>query len=244
MEQKRNHILYLDDYHAGDVLFLQSLAQALAKVKMRPVPIVVHGSAEAAERLLEAKGIFRRREAGVIPVESIEEHRIVEQAARRLNQHIVAVLNDAVVATVGVFGTQRGTLLVRNGQLTADRGAWVKRLAEQGIVPVLAAFARDESSGRIGEVPLPDAVCAVAKLLGKNEVEVVFFTKTNLPGVMGGGKPLKQIDLGHSKLQRAVSDQDGLERVLENGLSVLLTNTTRLADPGGPVGTTIQQSDG
>lgn len=244
MEQKSKQILYLDDYHAGDVLFLQSIAQALAKFTRRPVPVVVHGSAEAAERLLEAKGIFRRREAGIIPVESVEEHRIVEQAARRLNQHIVAILNEAVVATVGVFGTQRGTLLVRNGEVTAAGGVWVRELADQGIVPVLAAFARDESSARIGEVPLPDAVSAVAKLLGRNDVEVVFFTKTNLPGVMDAGKPVRQVGLKHSMLQSAVPDQDGLQRVLATGLSVLLTNTTRLAEPGGPVGTKIRQSTG
>lgn len=239
MTQSTFRILYLDDYHAGDVLFLQTLARALGRWNARPAPVLVHGSGEAAERALESKGIFRTREGGLLPVESPEEHRLVNQAGKLLNQHILAVLNDAVVSAVGVVGTQRRTLMVEDGRVAASGAEWILAMVRQGVVPVLAAFAREARSGATGEVPIADAVAALAAMFGVDDTEIVFFTRTNLPGIMEGGRPRPRIEASDPRLDEAVPDLDGLKRLRAMGLPVLLTNTTRLADRGGPIGTAI-----
>lgn len=233
------YFLYLDDYHAGDVHFLQSLARALAKMDARPAPILVHGSGEHAERMLEANGIFRQREGGVIQIESAAEHALVERSMRRLNQKLVALLTDAVVSSVGVVGTQRRTLVVKDGAINGAGGAWLGALTAQGVVPAVAALARDEASGRTGEIPVADAVAALAGSTRDTSPKIVFFTKTNLPGIMEDGRTVEHIESGHPKIDGAVPDPSGLRRVLEHGLPVLLTNTTRFAEAGGPVGTHI-----
>lgn len=240
MAKDAYRILYLDDYHASDPHFLQSLGQALARWPRTPAPIVVHGSAEIAERWLEGRGVLKRREQGIVPVGNPEEHQLVERAGRHLNQHIAAIFNEAAVSTVAVFGTQRSTLIVEKSRISARNGEWIVRLANQGVVPVLAAFAREESTGKTGEVALWDAVEAIADLVDRSRTEVVFFSKTNLPGIMEAGEPMGEVDVTHPKLRSVLPDQHGLERILAADLSVLLTNSTRLADPAGPVGTKVQ----
>lgn len=242
MEPEKPYILYLDDYHTGDVHFLQSLARGLARMNARPAPVVVHGSGEHAERALEANGIFRRREYGVLPIESRTEYILVDRAARQLNQKIVAMLNDAVVPSVGIMGTQRRSLIVRDGRISAA-GGWIHSLMRQGIVPVVAAFASLEEGGASGEVPIFDAVSALAASFAHDDVQVVFFTKTKLPGLMQGGRPLERVGADHEMLANAVPDREGMRRLLNYGYSILLTNTTRLADEGGPVGTNIRSDD-
>ena len=240
MAKDAHRILYLDDFHASDPLFLQSLGQALARWRRKPAPIVVHGSAEIAERWLEARGILKQREQGIVPVGNSEEHRLVERAGRHLNQHIAAIFNETAVPTVAVFGTQRRALVVENGRISARNGEWIVSLANQGVVPVLAAFAREETTGKTGEVAVWDAVEAIADLVDRHPTEVVFFSKTNLPGIMEAGEPLDEVDITHPKLASVLPDRHGLERILAANLSVLLTNSTRLADPAGPVGTRVQ----
>lgn len=238
MEQPAAYVIYLDDYHAGDVHFLQSLARGLARRAQRPAPAIVHGSGEHAERLLEANGIFRRREHGVLQIESREEHTLVERATRQLNQKLVAILSDAVVSSVGVFGTQRRALVVRGSTVEATSAPWMMQIMEQGIVPVLAAYGRDEQAGTVGEVPIADAVVALAQAIERH-VEVVVFTVTNLPGIMAEGHPVPSVEHGHPGIEKAVSKDVDLDRLRDVGLTILLTNTTRFADSSGPVGTRV-----
>lgn len=241
MQRSIRYIIHLDDPHASDPLFLQSLGRALALAALRPAPIIVHGSAEVAELLLEAEGIFHQREGGVIPIQSLREHQLVERAGRHLNQQISAILNEAALANVAVFGTQRRALVVEDGRVHARDGAWIAELSKQGVTPIVAAFARDAEGERSGEVPLVDAELAIAHLLHPEPVEVVIFTRTNLPGIMEGGRTIEQINIGDPKIVASVSDRIGMEMIVNAGYSVLLTNTTRLADRTGPVGTHVRK---
>lgn len=239
MSHPHQYILYLDDYHASDPLFLQSLGRALARQVWQQGPIVVHGSGEAGERMLEASGIFRERRNGVLAVQSAQEAALVEQGIRRLNQKIVEIFTDAIVSTVGILGTQRRALVVlEDGSLRTD-GTWIHRLAEKGIVTVLGAFAQREADDATGEIPVWDAVEALARSFAGATPEIVFFTSTNLPGVMRGGAPIPELDATDGLLDSSVGDKAAMQRISRAGFSVLLTNTTRFADPGGPIGTKI-----
>lgn len=240
MADRSTCILYLDDYHAGDVLFLQSLARGLARRSTSVSPVVVHGSGEHAERLLESKGIFRERRGGVLAVENVEEYGMVERAARHLNQKLVSILTEAVVASVGVMGDQRRMFVVKNGHIEASGAAWIGELLEHGIVPVVSAFARDEAAGTTGEIPMADAVTALARAHQPALPTIVFFTSTNLPGIMRHGERLETIDADAPAFSKSVVDISAVEHILATGAAeVLLTNTTRFGDAEGPTGTRI-----
>jgi acetylglutamate kinase len=232
------YLLYLDDFHAGDPLFLHSLSRGLSRPGTAG-RIVIHGSGEEAQRALESEGIFRMRSQGIIPVESAVEHALVERAIRRLNQKIVGILTEGVVSAVGVMGTQRRLLVVRGGLLEAGDTTWLLQVVEQGVVPVVAAYAAEADTDRTGEVFLAEAVAALASGIPNVGVEVVFFTKTNLPGIMRGGEPIREMELRKVDLPNIVLDADGLNAVAERGHRILITNTTRFADPSGPVGTRL-----
>lgn len=236
MTDQELDVLYLDDYHAGDVLFIQSLARSLARLKERRA-VLVHGAGEHAERALEAAGIFHKRTNGVIPVESAAEHALVERALRHVNQKITGALTDAVVPAVSVIGSERGLFISRGGQLQALNVAWLETLAQKAIVPVVGVFAIEEGSGRTGEVPLHLAIEAISRSF-QAKTRTVVFTKTNLPGVMKGATPEPAV--GTDRIdERIVADVPGVKYLVSRGISVLLTNTTRLSDKNGPIGTRI-----
>lgn len=233
------NLLYLDDYHAGDVLFVQSLARSLARMTGRRI-VLVHGAGEHAERALEAEGIFRKREGGVLPVESAAEHALVERALRHVNRKITSVLTDAVVPAIAVMGSERGLFRIHEDKLTAENIGWLEALVLQGVIPVLAAYAVESESGRTGEVPIYNAIHALAQAFSRS-TRTVAFTKTNLPGIMKGGSPeeegtIDEIDAG------IVADIEGVRYLVSESQSVLLTNTTRLSDSDGPTGTRIKKS--
>lgn len=232
-------LLYLDDYHAGDVLFVQSLARSLARLKQRRA-VLVHGSGEHAERALEAEGIFRKRSEGVIPVETAAEHALVERALRHINRKITGALTDAVVPAVGIVGSERGLFIIRGGELHAEDVEWLERLVRKGIVPVVGVFAIDESSGSTGEVPIHLAIEALSRSL-RTKARAVVFTKTNLPGMMRGAHPEPVVSIDRLD-DRVVSDVEPVAYLAAHDIPVLLTNTTRLSDDNGPLGTRIRIS--
>lgn len=238
-DQKDFMLLYLDDYHAGDVLFLQSLARSLAQLSTRRI-VLVHGSGEHAERALEAKGIFRTRVDGLLPIETTEEHALVEAALRHVNRKITGILTDAVVPAVGVIGSERGLFRIRKGRLTSEHVGWLEALGLRGVVSVVAAFAVDEGSGRTGEVPVHLAIEAVARSLSMS-THVIAFTTTNLPGVMRGGHPEPSV-AADILTHRIVRDVEAITYLTSNDIDVLLTNTTGLSKNDGPIGTRIERS--
>lgn len=241
MADETIYILFLDDAHGADVLFMQSLARALAKKAWKPAPVIVHGSGEHAERLMESHGIFRSRSGGVLEIQSAREHAFVEQALRGLNQKIVALLTDAVVSSVGVIGAQRNVFVMRGAELQVPGAAWLRGIADQGVVPVVAANARDLATGATGEIAPTGAVRSMAHVLEDlvGRVEIICFTKTNLPGVMRKGVPRKAVGLTEQSVRESVTDWESLVDLVSAGRPVLLTNTNRLSDATGPTGSRV-----
>lgn len=244
MNDRKLLVLFLDDEHGGDVLFMQNLARSLSRRTWRPAPIIVHGSGRHAERLMESNGIFRSRTGGVLQIQSELEHALVERALLVLNQKIVALLTDAVVSCVGVVGAQRKVFELREARLHTPGAAWLRDLAEQGVVPILAANARDEASGATGEIALREGAAALARALERHDetVEIVFFTKTSLPGIMHEGVPRPDVAVDDPALRASVADYESLAVLAAAGFSVLLTNSNRLTDARGPSGSRIHPS--
>lgn len=235
------HLLYLDRYHLGDPLFLQSLARALAGAGPgQPGTVLVHGSGEEAERLLEAEGLFLEREDGILQVSSAGEAALVQRAVRQLNRTLVALFTDAAVATVGLMGTDRRLLEVQpDGALTVHGAGWLKGLLDRRVVPIVGALAREAGQGRIGEVATDAAVAAIGQAMGPEDVRVVVFTRSNLPGIMEGRATVPEVSIEDVQDDRIVPEPDAVRRVLSAGLSVLLTNTARLVGASGAAGTRV-----
>jgi len=236
MPYEHAFVLYLDDHHAADALFVQSLARSLARVS-RARFLLVHGSGEHGRQVLEGQGIFRDRVGGILPVETQEEHALVERSLRQLNRKITSILNEAVVSTVGIIGSDRGLLVVDGANLIVKRIDWLASLVEKGVVPVIASYASEANSGRVGEVALHRTVAALVSEWSSSATAVTF-TKTNLPGVMRGGKPEPEVALDAVD-ERWVSELPALGELVSQNIRVLLTNSTRLSDPDGPSGTLL-----
>ena len=232
-------LLYLDAFHAGDVLFVRSLAQALSRMAERRV-ILLHGAGEHAERALEGEGIFRNRVGGILQVETPAEHALLERAMRHANRKITGAMTDAVVPAVGVMGHDRGLFRMVGGRLETGNVEWIETLALQGVVPIVAAFAADAETGRTGEVPLYLAAGALHASL-RTKGRMIFFTKTNLPGIMKTGKP--EAAVGLDELNGAIiEDVEAVALVAAMDIPILLTNSTALASSGGPTGTAVHLS--
>ena len=154
-------VLLLDAYHLGDPLFLPGFARDVAaRVSGTPL-VLVHGGGEAAERALEAEGLSAARTGGVLAVQHPRAAEIVERAARELNREIVHALNEAGVPAVRFTGADRGLLRPGPSGVEAQAG-WLKALADQGAVPVVAALVRRDEGAALREVSAGAAAAALA----------------------------------------------------------------------------------
>ena len=154
-------ILTIDPYLLGDPLFSTQLARDLAHRGRGAV--LVHGSGDAGERALEATGAVVRQHRGVWAVETEAQALRVERATRELNRQIVHELNEAGVSAIRVLGADRG-LLKRDGEtVRAGATAWLRTLASQGIVAVVAAVVAPQAEGgALREVDRLEASAALA----------------------------------------------------------------------------------
>ena len=232
MTEETVYLLYLDDYHAGDGLFLQRLARSLS----RPAGVsclIVHGSGEHAERMLEAEGLFLKRTSGLLPVQTTAEHQIVERAIEETNRKIVKLLADAVVPAVGIVGNRRRLLVLKDGLVGAQNVTWLRKLASKGVIPVVAAYARESDSNRTGEVPLNDAVVALAAALPGLRSEVVFFARRKVAAHAGDR-------ISYEEITGSEADVEGLHFILQAGLPAILTTTLQISDSGEIRGTRVE----
>ncbi len=178
-----HRVIVLDSYHLGDPLFVRQFARHLTD--LAEPTILVHGSAEAGERALEAEGALAKREEGVLGVSSDAERQSIERATRGLNRQIVDQLTEEGVATFRCDCTSRGLLeLGSDGRIHKVVADWLWDLAAKKVVPVVAALAADPGD-RIVEI---NAGYVAAALAGERDDAVVNFLVTG-PGrsVEGGG---------------------------------------------------------
>ena len=96
-------LIYLDRYHLGDPLFLRALAHRLGRAEAAGLgALLVHGSGDEAEQVLEAEGAAVVRRDGVLAGLSPEHALLVERAVRQTNKRVVSTLTEFGVAAVSV----------------------------------------------------------------------------------------------------------------------------------------------
>ncbi len=231
------HVLYLDDDHLDDPFFVAGLAQRMARRKALPPCLLVHGSGERAERLLEAEGLFPERAGGLVRVRTPREAALVEQALRQVNRRLVGTLTDAVVHAVGFHGVDRGLLrLEADGTVTAGRVGWVRALLGQRVVPVVSTLVRAGQRGAAQQAPLPAVTLALARALGG--VVVVFFTRTEQPGLFEG-EALRPDAAVEALPEALLPAPEAVRAVAAAGLPALLTSAAGLFGGEVPLGTKI-----
>ena len=225
------YLIYLDDYHLDDLLYLPSLAQKMGRMRRAcPLCLFVHGGAGQAERLLEAQGLFPERKGGRMVVETLAQAALVERALRQVNRQIVGVLTEEGVAAVGFQGSDRGLLRQNDdGLVEAGRVGWLEALVRQRAVPVVSAFVQGAQEGSV-QIVSPSAVAAtLAQALTTNTLRVVVacFTRNDQPGIMEEGQPIGSLALD-AVPGALLPDPDALRGLVEAGLPVLLTSATGL----------------
>lgn len=217
------HILWVDDYHLGDPLFAQNLARHLAHVETAARrAIVVHGSGERAERLLEGRGKEVVRTGGVLQVDEVDMH-LVERALREANKDVTGVLTEFGVPAVGIQGSDRGLLKIGNdGAPRAGKTKWLPSLVDSGSVPVISSLAGGADGVR--EIGIAEAVVAIAKSLGSNDCLIVVFPRSGRAGVIAEGEHQSEIGLNELCVHVFEGQKVALYSLVENGFAVRLTS--------------------
>lgn len=236
------YLVALDRDRLGDALFLQSLAQHIQKAMPgAPTCLFVHGSGEKLDRTLEAQGVFpERTDDGILQVERPEEAQLVERAVREMNQSIVGMLTDEVVPAVGIQGVDRGLLRTdADGALTTGGLGWLEALLKQHVIPVISALVPGDDSPYAREVPLADAVLALANGLSDAfTCRPTVFTATGHAGLMDATGTPNEASLD-AVSSDAVPARAVVIQALAHGHAPLVTSPGGLFGSDGPSGTTL-----
>ncbi|NNE46587.1 MAG: hypothetical protein HKN37_07995 [Rhodothermales bacterium] len=219
------NIAWIDDYHGGDPLFVQSLARGLAARPMGEAPpILVHGGAERAERLLEAQGIQVEYRDGVPASHDPAARALIERAYREVNKETVAILTEFGVPAVGIQGCDRGLLTrAASGELVVSHVDWLRQIVASGAVSVVSALV---SGPDVDPVPVGEALTSVIRGFSASNVQATIFPR-------GSSKQLKAntyMDL--DEIAGSISDTDArtLQELLAHGIRVVLTDARSAFD--------------
>jgi acetylglutamate kinase len=235
------YLLYLDDYHLEDPVFVQSMARIMQRRDRLPPCLMVHGSGGRAERLVEAEGLFPEAEDGVLQPTSPEEQTLVERGLRQATRQVVGTLVDEVIYAVGFQGADRGLLQRRDdGTLTTGDLGWLETLIDQQAIPVISTMVRDATVPHPVQVPLRKAALALANALD-GAVTLVFFTRTGKTGLLDGDAPQDLVGADEVP-DDAVAAPEALRAAVEQGLDVLLTSPVGLFGGDDIRGTRVESS--
>ncbi|MDX1547497.1 MAG: acetylglutamate kinase [Rhodothermales bacterium] len=227
-------LIFLDDYHLGDPLFVDGLAQRMGRSPARPRCLLVHGGGEEAVRALEGEGLFPEMQDGVPTVAGGAGAAVVERAVRQLNRTIVGTLTDAGVPAVGVHGADRGLLRPgADGRIEAGRAGWLHALVAQGGVPVVSALV-EPAAGPWRLAPPAQVVRALAESGAEHGLAVVLLARSGTPGGAGTAA------LTLREALAAGTPEAGVARAaLEGGVEVWLSSPGGLFGGGGRQGTRL-----
>lgn len=233
------HLIYLDDDHLEDPLFLQSMAQLMHHRHRLPPMIMVHGSGGQAERLLEAEGLFPKVQNGIIAVTTPAERALVERGYREATRNVVGAMVDEVIYAVGFQGADRG-LLRRgaNGTVQVNRLGWILELTRKGAIPVVSSWVRNPDIDQDEAVRLEAAFTALALALKEEGVVGVFFTKKGSPGVFANGEPVEKASAEALEAD-LVADPEAVRALVRYEIPVFLTSPVGLFGGTGVLGTEI-----
>ena len=234
-------LVLLDAFHLGDPLFVSQLARDVAARKEGLV--FVHGSGEAGERALEARGVFPEARGGVWLTASPEEAAEVERATRDLNRRLVHEMNEAGVPAIRAMAADRGLVLLDEaGGVRAGRTAWLSRLVEQGGVAVVASLVTEPSASgaaaALVEVDAALTAAVLARALGADAVAVLVTGRA--AGIAGPDGVRLDAPLADAEAGGTLPDGPLVRRLAEAFPgAVYAVQAASLRAPGAPVGTRL-----
>ncbi len=227
-------LLWVDDYHAGDPLFFQTLARSLrASVSSGRRHVLVHGAAERAARLLESSAIPYDMSDDIPVSDAPGAADLIQRAYREVNKQIVAVLTEFGVASVGFQGSDRRLLATGNGKPSAGSVHWLEAVLANGTVAVVSAAAAGGESPQ--PIPVGEAAEALSSAFTRLRAEVLLFCR---PGI--------ELDRLHPSerlkaLREVVSrpDHEAASRLISGGIPVFCCDPRTAFDPRPGVRTQV-----
>lgn len=198
-------VLKIGGNEVDDDAFLSGLARAIAALRTRCAPVVVHGGGKEIARLQQALGLEPRFVDGlrVTDEETLALTEMVLSGA--VNKRLVARFLAHGVPAVGLSGVDGGLLRARRLVHPSGDLGWVGEVTEvdptlprlilgQGMVPVVSPVSLGPE-GRPYNVNADHAAAALARALGAGSLAFV----TNVPGVLAGGRVVERLLAGEAE---------------------------------------------
>ena len=211
-------LLFLDDYHVGDPLFLADLGRRLSRLGSEGRTLIVHRASEEVGRNLE----------GAHPAERDE---ITERTIRHTNQGITRRLIEEGVPAVSVQGSDR-PLFCADDSLTVGSTEWLVGMVELGSVAVISPLAESESGAK--SIDPVDAAIQIARVMAvRGEIQCAIFCSTRKDGLRHDGKRLDTITVAELAEHDETIDREAASRLA--GVVDRLVATNSVAIAKGPI---------
>lgn len=219
-------LLFLDDYHVGDPLFLADLGRRLSRRDQGGGTVIVHSARDAVNR--EMEGI----PAGGRSV-------VTERAIREANQGITRRLTEEGVPAVSIQGSDR-RLLVRDGTIRVRQADWLLKSVSLGAVPVISPLVHSISG--IEGAEASECAAAVAHLFGgSGGVHAVVFCSNRKRGLSVDGALLDSVSIADAGGFDDIIDVNAARRLVTVARCLTATNSAGLADGSAILGTVISE---
>jgi acetylglutamate kinase len=188
--------------------------------------VVVHGGGKQMTRYLAERGVESRFVNGLRVTTPETVDALLKVFAGSVNHELVAALNRAGAAAVGLSGIdsflveaeEMDPALGAVGRVTACNPALLDLLAAHGYVPVVACVAGDRS-GRVYNVNADQMAAACAAAFGAQQL--VFLT--DVEGVLDGARALQPV-LTAAESERLIREgvaTGGMQAKLDAALAAL-----------------------
>jgi hypothetical protein len=216
-------LLFLDDYHVGDPLFLSDLGRRLSKLGPAGRTLIVHRASEQVEKALEGAAEDDRDE-------------IVERTIRETNQGVTRRLIEEGVPAVSVQGSDR-PLLKLAPTLSLGSTRWLIGMVDLGSVAVISPLA--ESDEGVKAVDPAEVAYKIAQLVvGRDVVQFAVFCSTRKEGLFRDGTRIDQISVTELRDFGDIVDIDAATRLVQVANRTVVTNSVAIAK-GPPLPGTV-----
>jgi acetylglutamate kinase len=180
--------------------FLDGLCAAIREM---PLPLaLVHGGGKEIAAALDKYGLEFEFVEGMRATGDAAMAVVEQVLSGAVNKRIVARLNAAGVAAIGLSGVDLGLMetrplrpngrnLGRVGEVVRVRAEVLHTLLRQGWLPVISPISIDSIDHRPTNVNADAAALAIAAALGAEELVFV----SNVPGVLFGGAVAPTLDI-------------------------------------------------
>lgn len=192
------YVLKIGGHEIDQPEFLAAFAAAVGQI--RAAGVIVHGGGKEIAAALDRHGL-RFEIVDGMRATSEAAMAVVEQVlSGAVNKRLVARLNAAGVAALGISGVDLGLLqtqplrpggrdLGRVGEIVKIRSDVLRSLIDHGWLPVISPVSVDRDDGRPTNVNADHAALAIARALHADELIFV----SNVPGVLIDGNVAPQL---------------------------------------------------